>query len=229
MAMLELIQFPWSPFCIVQRRILEYSGAPFKIVNIPANDRSLVWRLTRQRYYGVPIVKDGKKVIFETDDNTQIIAKYLDYKLRLTLFPVEWRGLQQILWRYIENDIEEMTFKLNDIYWLENVPPAEQVSYVRHKERKFGRGCLDHWRANQSTLVAELTRRLQPFEEMLRGQRFLLDAQPRFVDFDLYSMLGNFLHSGHYRLPDAHARLKQWHRRMAKLKFQNHTREKLRS
>jgi glutathione S-transferase len=227
--MLELIQFPWSPFCIVQRRILEYSGAPFKIVNIPANDRTLVWRLTRQRYYGVPVIKDGKKVIFETDENTQIIAKYLDYKLHLSLFPVELRGIQQILWRYIECDIEEMTFKLNDIYWLENVPPAEQVAYVRHKERKFGRGCLEQWRSSQAALVAELTKRLQPFEEMLRGQRFLLDAQPRFVDFDLYGMLENFLHSGHYRLPEVHGRLKQWHRRMGKLKFQNHTREKLRS
>src|ERR1041385_6603897 len=52
--MLELIQFPWSPFCIVQRRILEYSGARFKITNIPNGDRSLVWKVTRQRYYQVP-------------------------------------------------------------------------------------------------------------------------------------------------------------------------------
>jgi hypothetical protein len=58
--MIELIQFPWSPFCIVQRRILEFSGAPFKIINIPNADRSLVWKLTKQRYYGVPIIRDGK-------------------------------------------------------------------------------------------------------------------------------------------------------------------------
>ena len=65
--MIELIQFPWSPFCIVQRRILEYARARFKIVNIPNGDRSLVWRLTRRRYYGVPIIRDGKTVVFETD------------------------------------------------------------------------------------------------------------------------------------------------------------------
>ena len=59
--MLELIQFPWSPFCIVQRRILEFAGVPFKITNIPNGDRSLVWQLTRQRYYGVPVIRDGKK------------------------------------------------------------------------------------------------------------------------------------------------------------------------
>ena len=76
--MIELIQFPWSPFCIVQRRLLEYARARFKIVNIPNGDRSLVWRLTRRRYYGVPIIRDGKTVVFETDDHSQVIAKYLD-------------------------------------------------------------------------------------------------------------------------------------------------------
>ncbi len=57
--MIQLIQFPYSPFCIVQRRILEFSGTKFKIVNIPNGDRSLVWRLTRERYYGVPGIRDG--------------------------------------------------------------------------------------------------------------------------------------------------------------------------
>src|SRR3954467_5327848 len=85
--MIELIQFPWSPFCIVQRRILEYSGVPFKITNIPSSDRSLVWRLTRERYYGVPVIRDGRNIVFETDNNSQVIAKYLDDRFRLGLFP----------------------------------------------------------------------------------------------------------------------------------------------
>ena len=85
--MIELIQFPWSPFCIVQRRILEFSGAPFKITNIPSTDRSLVWKLTKQRYYGVPIIRDGRTVVFELSDDSQVIAKYLDAKLQLGPFP----------------------------------------------------------------------------------------------------------------------------------------------
>ena len=48
---------------------------------------------------------------------------------------------------------------------------------------------------------------------------FLLDARPRFVDFDLYGMLGNFLASGHYRLPAPHARLHNWHERMSKVRL----------
>ena len=65
----------------------------------------------------------------------------------------------------------------------------------------------------QKELLAQLEQRLVPFEEMLMYKPFLLDQRPRFVDFDLYGMLGNFLYSGHYRLPAAHTRLRHWHRR----------------
>jgi len=213
--MLELIQFPWSPFCIVQRRILEFSGVAFKITDIPNADRSLVWRLTKQRYYGVPIIRDGKSVVFEMNEESQVIAKYLDAKLQLGLFSWELEGVQAVLWRYIEDQLEGIGFKLNDIYWKELVPAAEQLPFLRHKERKFGRGCIERWAEQQKELLAQLEEKLVPFEEMLMFKPFLLDERPRFVDFDLFGILGNFLYSGHYELPRAHNRLKAWHARMS--------------
>ena len=216
--MIELVQFPWSPFCIVQRRILEFSGVPFKTTNIPSTDRSLVWRMTRERYYGVPIVRDGRTVVFEVAEDSQVIAKYLDSKLRLDLFPWDIEGVQSVLWRCIESDIEGIAFRLNDIHWKEMVPPRERLAFLRHKERKFGRGCIDQWRVHQKDLLAELEQRLIPFEEMLLHRPFLLGDRPRFVDFDLYGMLGNFLYSGHYRLPRAHNRIRQWWQRMSHLR-----------
>lgn len=213
--MFELIQVPWSPYCLVIRRILEYSGAPHKIINVPPSDRSLIWRLTRRRYYQVPVLKDGRAIVFETDANSQVIAKYLESKLVLGLFPRAWDGIQKILWRYVENDVEEMTFKLNDAHYMEFVPPAEQLNYLRFKERKFGRGCLAEWRTGQKQLQAELAGRLMPFEQMLAGRPFLLGQTPVFLDFDLHGMLANFLHSGHYKLPAAHPKLKSWYARIA--------------
>ena len=216
--MIELIQFPWSPFCLVQRRILEYSGVAFKTTNIPPSDRSRVWRLTRQRYYGVPIIKDGRTVVFETDDYSQIIAKYLDSKLQLNLFPKPWQGIDRMVWRNIEDQIEGPCFRLNDIYFEEVVPPAEQLAYRRHKERKFGRGCLDQWRLDQKGWLQQLEERLLPFEMMLTHLPFILEDRPRFVDFDLYGMLENFLYSGHYQLPKRHKQIQEWHRRMQTVK-----------
>jgi glutathione S-transferase len=216
--MIELIQFPWSPFCVVQRRILEYSGAEFKIVNIPNTERSLVWKLTKGRYYAVPIIKDGRSVVFETDETSQVIAKYLEDRLQLGLFPRDSEGVQSILWRQIESEVEGYGFKLNDVYWREYVPKAEWCAFVRHKERKFGRHCLDQWQTQQLQLLEGLARSLLPFEEMLLGHPFLLAERPHFVDFDLYGMLANFLYSGHYELPAAHCRIRDWYGRISRIK-----------
>ena len=212
--MIELFQFPWSPFCLPQRRILEFSGARFKIINVPPQERLLVWKLTKQRYYGVPIIRDGKNILFETGDDSQVIAKYLDQKLKLDLFPAGLEGVQFILWRYIENEVEGATFRLNDIYYQEISPAADHLQYLRFKERKFGRGCIDQWRAQQNDWLKKLEASLIPFEQMLAHSKFLLGERPRFVDFDLFGMLENFLFSGHYQLPKSQPYLRAWHRRM---------------
>ena len=216
--MIELIQFPWSPYCLVQRRILEFSGAAHKITNIPATERLLVWKLTKERYYQVPIVRDGRNVIFETDDNSQVIAKYLDDRLKLGLFPRQWDGVQDLLWRFIDNDVEGFTFKLNDAYFTEFVPRKDQLAYRRHKERKFGRHCLEQWREQENSLRMGLAKHLVPFEQMLAHRDFLLDAEPRFVDFNLWGILANLKFSGHHDLPAAHRQLREWYDRMSKIK-----------
>jgi glutathione S-transferase len=150
-------------------------------------------------------------------DDTQVIAKYIDAKYALGLFPAELEGVQSILWRHLENEVEGVGFKLNDIYWKEFVPADDHLRFLRHKERKFGRGCLDQWRAMRPQLLAQLEERLLPYEEMLAYKPFLLDDRPRFVDFDLYGMLGNFLFTRHYQLPKAHNHLRAWYRRMGKI------------
>src|SRR6185295_18848121 len=160
--MIQLIQVPWSPYCLVQRRILEFSGRAHRVMDIPPSDRSLIWRFSKKRYYQVPLLRDGSTVVFETGDNSQVIAKYLELKLDLGLFPPQWDGLQTVLWRYIENEVEGLKFKLNDAQYRQVVPLKEQLPYLRHKERKFGRGCLDDWRARQKLLVEELAVMLAP-------------------------------------------------------------------
>ena len=216
--MIELIQFPWSPFCIVQRRVLEFAGVRFKLTNIPNTDRSLVWKLTRERSYQVPLLRDGRQVVFETDEDSQCIAEHLDAKFELGLFPPHWHGVQTILWRHIEGEIEALGFKLNDVHYRLFIPARERLAFVRHKERKFGRGCLERWCEEQPALLKQLEERLIPYEQMLLTRPFLLEDRPRFVDFDLYGMLGNFLASGQYELPTAHPQLRAWYARMTNVK-----------
>lgn len=220
--MIQLYQFPYSPFCIVIRRILEFGRIPHRKINIPNGDRSVVWKLTKQRYYQVPVIKDGRTVVFETDDESQVIAKYLENKFSLGLFPEKHRGEQMVLWRWIENRVEGAGFKLNDIYYEERVPKSDRLAFIRHKERKYGRNCLERWRDQQVDLLHHLSESLLPFDLMLLTRPFLLGKRPYFVDFDLYGMLGNFLHSGHYEFPVEHPRLNEWYQRMHRLKRDVH-------
>ena len=44
--MIELFQVPWSPYCLVQRRILEFSGTFHRVINLSSTDRTLIWKLT---------------------------------------------------------------------------------------------------------------------------------------------------------------------------------------
>lgn len=216
--MIQLYQLPWSPFCIVARRILEYGRIPFKVINVSSGDRSEIWKLTRERYYQVPVIKHGRNVIFETSDQSQVIAKYLNDRFDLGLFPEEQRGVQSILWDWIEGRVEGAGFKLNDIHYEEFVRKADRLGFVRHKERKFGPHCIDRWRTQQVDLLHELSAGLLPFDQMLRTRPFLLGERPYFVDFDLYGMIGNFLYSGHYEFPVEHPRLHEWLTRMHQIK-----------
>ena len=95
---------------------------------------------------------------------------------------------------------------------------ADQLPFLRHKERKFGRGCIDQWRTQQIELLQQLEQKLHPCEQMLAHSEFLLGERPLFADFELFGMVENFLFSGHYPLPKSLPNLRQWHRRMALLR-----------
>jgi glutathione S-transferase len=92
------------------------------------------------------------------------------------------------------------------------------MNYLRFKERKFGKGCLQQWLEQRAGLQRRLVEKLTPYEKMLSTRPFLLDRKPCFVDFDLWGMLSNFLYSGNYKFPASRPRLKAWYARMSKIK-----------
>lgn len=217
--MITLVQIPWCGFCLVQKKILNYANVKFKTRTIPSYDRSYIWKITKNRYYQVPVLVDGKNVIFETDEDSQIIAKYLDTKFNLGLFPRKFAGVQNLIWRHIEHEVEEICSKLNDVYYCEFVPKGERLIYLRDKERKYGKSCIEEWGLEQKALLMEMEKRLWYYEQMLSERDYLLDVKPVFIDFDLFGMLEMLLYSGHYELPKSHSKLVQWFDRMKETKF----------
>ena len=212
--MITLIQFPWSPFCITIRHILERHGIPHRIRNIPNHDRTVVINATDGHAYTVPCILDGEIAVADWTDFGQEVARFVNDKFKLGLFPTDQEGLQLILAQYIENDLEDISFRVNDSYVLPTLPRIERVMVTRHKERKFGKGCVAQWTRDRQKLSIEFARRLAPLDSILASSTFLTGNQPLFVDYDLYGILGNYLFNGKTKLP-ALKHLRRWHHVMS--------------
>jgi len=160
--MLTLIQFPWSPFCITIRHILERHRIPFRLRNIAYHERAPIIKATKGRGYTVPCLIDGKRALCDFTDFGQEVARYVDQRNKLKLFPKEFEGHQLILSRYIETDLEGVGFKVNDSYVIPSRPLVERVMLIRHKERKFGKGCLQEWTSHRAYLSTRFAELLEP-------------------------------------------------------------------
>jgi glutathione S-transferase len=209
---ITLIQFPWSPFCITLRRILERNKIPHRIRNInPESERSAVIRATKGRGYTVPCIVDGKRAVIDLTPFGQEVARYVDHRYRLCLFPRDKEGIQLILAQYIENQLEDVGFRVNDSCVVPTLPLVERVMLVRYKERKFGKGCIQLWTRDRAKLSRQFGELLKPMDNMLASSPCLLGERPLFVDYDLYGIVGNFLFSGHTKLPPL-KNLQRWFR-----------------
>ncbi len=212
--MLTLIQFPWSPFCITIRHILTSHRIPFRLQNIAYHDRAPIIKATKGRGHTVPCLIDVKRGICDVTDFGQELARYVDRRYRLNLFPKGFDGLQLILSRYIENELEMVGFKVNDTYVIPTRPLIERTMLIRHKERKFGKGCVQEWTTHRRYLCAQFAELLEPFDNMLAASPFLLTNRPLFADYNLYGVFGNYLFNGKTKLPNL-KHLRRWHQAMS--------------
>lgn len=86
---------------------------------------------------------------------------------------------------------------------------------TRFKERRFGRGCVQQWKKDRAKLNRQFADLLKPIDSMLASSQFLIAERPLFVDYDLYGILGNYLHNGKTRLPPL-KHLRRWLRAMSR-------------
>lgn len=221
MADLTIYEIPHSPFCIAIARALEALGIPFARVEVCSWDRSELARITQGQYYQVPVLVHGDKVICESGGDSQDVARYAEAQFgRGRLFPSSAAGVQEILIEYIEEKVEDITFKLVDPFYVDSIGEVgARTMVVRHKERKFGRGCVDAWRRDREGLRAQADRLLGRFEAMLSRSPFLLGDAPVYADFSLYGILGNLTYQGYNQLSPGQRALQAWNQRLAEFLY----------
>src|SRR5580658_10056293 len=217
-ARLRLYQYPYSPYCISIELILRHSDIPYEVVDLPTCDPTQVIQLTKGEYYQVPVIEDlfTHDVIYDRSPSGDDVPRYiLGIAPLINLFPPKVQGLQQILVSYIENDCEAWSFKICDAYcdrWLKN--DLERGLLRRHKERKFGAGCIEEWGRNINQLIEGFYQKISPFEHILADRPFLTGDHPVFADYALCGVIGNFLYPGVTSLPANCLMLEAWYTKM---------------
>jgi glutathione S-transferase len=219
---LIVYQLEHSPYCIPITRALGALGLPFVTRNVSNADRREIIEITNGAYYQVPVLFHDGRVIFESSPSSIDVARYVDRSFAGgQLFPPAWEGLQRIVIPYIEDNVENVTFKLVDPLYLRGIgDPVERAMVRRHKERKFGPGCEERWELERPALQTEAERLLSPFDLALAHRPFLFDDQPIFSDFALFGILGNLTYREYNSLPASLAKLAGWFERMQTFQYE---------
>lgn len=218
---LTLYDLPHSPYCLPIKRILEALKQPFAIEDVPNWDRRKVIELTGGAYYQVPVLVHDGKVIFESGAESNDVARYVDTTfVGGRLFPATLAGLQDILVRHLDDEVEGATFRCCDAFYVDSISdPGARVMVLRHKERKFGRGCVAQWKANIEGLRSGAAEHFARFDAMLRNKPFLLGEQPVYADFLLWGILTNYTWNGWNEIPSDMNSLRAWFERMKSFSF----------
>jgi ubiquinone/menaquinone biosynthesis C-methylase UbiE/glutathione S-transferase len=217
-ARLRLYQYAYSPFCIPIALILKHSGITHEVIDLPPGDPSTVIKLTKAEYYQVPILEDlfSHEIIFDKSPSGDDVPKYIESIVpTMRLFPQEVDGINRIFIHYIENECESWGFKACDVYrdnWMKT--DLERGLHRRHKERKFGVGCLEAWARDIKQIIEGFHKCMQPFEQVLANRPFLTGERPVYADYALCGVIGNFLFPGNTSLPENCLMLEAWYTKM---------------
>lgn len=218
---LTVYEMAHSPYCIPITTALGACGVEFATREIPNWDRRELLRLTDGAYYQVPLLEHDGRLIFESGPDTLDVARYVDATFAGgRLFPSSLDGMQTIVVAHIENEIESRTFKLVDIHYVSSIADvAERGMVVRHKERRFGRGCLAQWSAEAGKIRAEADALLARFESTLRHSPFIFGDAPVYADFALFGILGNLTFRGWNHLSAEQSALAAWRERLGAWRY----------
>ena len=217
-----LYQMAHSPYAIPIRQALTACGVVYETRDVPNWDREEVIRLTEGAYYQIPLLVHDDRVVFETGGNTLDIARYVNATWAGGgLFPEGLEAPNLCLTEWIEDAVEGCTFKLADIHYVPAIDDiVARTMVVRHKERRFGRGCVEQWGREAENIRAALDGLLSRCESTLRDSPFLLGTSPVYADFALFGVLGNLTHNGWNQLSQDQIALQNFVERLRAWRFE---------
>ena len=211
----RLFQFATSPFCAKVRKLLEYKGVDYELVEVDYLERKELVLASGQIMVPALTLENGETVI----DSARIAMRLEELYPQPTIFPPGQRGLHLALARYIDGALEDEIFPASipdELAYFRRQGPDREAMWRLIRERKYGAGFVDRaLREHQERLDRAVTA-LMPFEEQLSAGAFLT-GRIGLADFSLYGQLSYLALAGELKLPATMPNLRAFFGRMDRI------------
>jgi glutathione S-transferase len=218
---LTIYQMRHSPYCIPITAALEGLGQAYEVINISPHTREEVIRRSEGAYYQVPMLDHDGELVMESSAESIDIARYIDRTFAGgRLFPAEIEAAHLPLIEQVENEFELAGFIVMDPFHLDSIDDlVARTMIVRHKERKFGPGCVEDWRARNGELLEHFVSLLAPAEKSLGERPFLFGDAPVYADYALLGVIENVTYEGYNTLPASLSNIARWRLALREFRF----------
>jgi glutathione S-transferase len=221
-----LYQFVTSPFCSKVRKILDYKGLDYQIVEvdyverkelIAASGQIMVPALRLEHVQnGEDLQGGGVETVVDSD---HIAMRLEELCPEPTILPPRSRGLHLALTRYIDSEVEEALFcaAVPDEAEYFARQGADRLALFRFiRERKYGVGFCERMEREHEANLLRVREVLAPFEMALEHGAFLLGGAG-LADFALYGQLHFLALTGVLKIPHELPRLREFYGRLDRI------------
>jgi glutathione S-transferase len=210
----RLLQFHSSPFCAKVRKILDYKGIDYELVEVDYVNREALLAASGQLY--VPALElDGETTV----DSTAIALRLETSYPVPTIFPPGSRGQHLALTRYFDEQLEDILFRYavpDEITHYRRQGSLQEAFFRLIRERKYGVGFCRRMEEEREINLGRMNEALAPLEEAFSSNSFLL-SRIGLADFALYGQLWFLTFTGEIKIPAQFPRLRAFYERIDRI------------
>jgi len=211
----RLFQFVSSPFCAKVRKILEYKGVDFEVVEVDYLERKELLAASGQIMVPAITTAQGEAIV----DSDRIAIRLEELFPNPTIFPPGSRGVHLAMARFIDTELEDALFRVSiedEAVHYRRQGPDREAFWRLIRDRKYGHGFCDAMIRDKEANWARAAAMLAPFEEQLNGRAFL-NLRIGLADFSLYGQLYFLAFTGELKIPDSMPNLRAFFARMDRI------------
>jgi len=215
MGTLRLFQFASSPFCAKVRKILDYKGPAYELVEVDYLERKELLLASGQIMVPALTLESGETIT----DSDRIAARLDELYPEPTIFPPDLRGIHLALARYFDSELEDALFRAavpDEIAHYRRQGRDREALWRLLRERKYGAGFCDAMVSGNRANMDRVREMLAPLDDSMRERAFLL-GRIGYADFALYGQLYYLGFTGELKIPSGLANLRAFYERMDRI------------